>query len=170
MFIFSFSRNWIWQKFQVFLFLEQKFQLDGTPCHGLTAAPEFHTPTEPIRISTGRTPPRASMPRCPKRRRFAGLPRRTRRAERGSRRSRVSGPVRSMSPQAARQRALVDCNGGEVRGLCCRPATTFGDGQIAMFLYFAVERVALCDFVTASYKLSLHRFSTRRLEILLGSL
>jgi hypothetical protein len=75
---FSFLRNWIWQKFQV----------DRTPCPGLTAAPELHTPTEPIRIRTDRTLPRAfHAPICPQRRRFVGLPRRTRRAEPGSPRS-----------------------------------------------------------------------------------
>ena len=43
--------------------------------------------------------------------------------------------VRSMSPQEVWRRALVDCNGGEVRGLRCQPATTVGGGQIAMFLF-----------------------------------
>lgn len=105
--------------------------------HGLTATTELHTPTGPIRIRTDRTPPRASMPQCPVPPATAVRRAPSPDAAGGARLTaeQASGPVGSMSPQEARQRALVDCNGGEVRGLRCRPATIIGGGQITMFLF-----------------------------------
>lgn len=111
------------------------------PRHGLTGGPQPNLTLRPNQFASARTerpnptaavPHRARpSPNAPGSGSSSGsIAGRGGRSE-ASRRASL-WPVRNMSPQEARQRALVDCNGGEVRGLRCRPATAVGGGQIAI--------------------------------------